>query len=71
MLDPGITEASDARVFSWKECFFMNLMGNHRRTRKIYRAFSKERRHWQVPRHLGFPRRPDMDKWALALCARS
>ena len=48
-LEPGVTEASYARVFPWKEGFFMNLMGNHNGTRKIYRAFSKDGRHWQVP----------------------
>lgn len=47
MLEPGVSEASYARVFPWNAGFVMLLMGNHQGTRKIYLAESSDGRRWE------------------------
>ncbi|MCC5847129.1 MAG: hypothetical protein JJU29_03465 [Verrucomicrobia bacterium] len=48
MLESGVTEASYARVFPWRDGYVMFLMGNHQGTRKIYKAFSEDARRWRT-----------------------
>jgi hypothetical protein len=55
MFEPGLTEASYARVFrhrspSGRGPYVMLLMGNHLGTRNIYIAWSKDGRRWEPER---------------------
>ena len=53
MIEPGVTEASYGRVSrdqlpGKNNRYVMLVMGNHKNTRNIYLAWSKDGRHWQA-----------------------